>query len=123
MTKIVLSKHALERAKSRKIAPALIEQIIFNPDRTYDLQAGKVKFTKYLNGRHYQIIATELKSEKCWLVISVWVRGEEDRVPLLWLMISAPFRLVWWLICQLFALLSFLFTKIIAKIARKNRPI
>jgi len=119
MAKIILSKHALERAKFRKISLSAVERIILNPDQTFNLKDGKFKFIKNLDNRHYQVVATHIKKENKWLVISVWVRGENDQVPFVWILITAPFRLTWWLLKILIRLISF----IIAKIAGKNRPI
>ncbi len=119
MAKIILSKHALERARSRKIALSAIEKIILNPDQTFNLKDGKFKFIKNLDNRHYQVVAAHIKKENKWLVISVWVRGEDDRAPFAWILITAPFRLIWWLLKNLVRFLLF----IIAKIAGKNRPI
>jgi hypothetical protein len=115
MAKIVLSKHALERAKFRKIELSVIEKIIFNPDQKINLKDGKFKFIKNLNHRRYQIIAADIKKENKWLVISVWVRGEEDRVPLMWILISAPFRLLWWLLQKLYTAFLIILAKIAAK--------
>lgn len=112
MAKIILSKHALERARSRRIELALIEKVIANPDKKFRLDDEKTKFLKKVDNRRYQVVATYLKNENKWLVISVWVRGEDDRLPLIWILISAPFRLLWWLIKNLW--------QIIAKIAVKK---
>lgn len=116
MAKIILSKHALERARLRKIELSAIEQIILNPEQKINLRDGKFKFIKTLNNRRYQIVAADVKKENKWLVISVWVRGEDDRVPFTWILITAPFRFLWWLLKNLFrALLA-----IVAKIAGKK---
>ena len=98
MAKIILSKHALARAKSRRIAIALLEKIILKPDKTFTLKDDKFKFVKNLAGRHYQVVATQLKKENKWLVISAWVKGEDDQPPFAWTLITAPFRVIWWLL-------------------------
>lgn len=92
-----------------------IEQLILFPDDKQTLGDNKFKFFKNISGRRYQAVATYLSKKDKWLVVSVWVRGEEDQLPLAWLIITAPFRLLWWFARQLW--------KIIAKIAVKNRPI
>ncbi len=116
MAKIILSKHALERARLRHIELSVIEQIILNPEQKINLRDGKFKFIKNLNNRHYQIVAADIKKENKWLVISVWVRGEDDRLPLIWILISAPFKFLWWLLKNFFQT----FRDIFAKIARKK---
>ena len=115
MPRIVLSKHAMARARSRQMELYGIEQLILFPDNKKSLGENKFKFQKIVKQRNYQAIATWLDKENKWLIISVWVRGEEDQLPLAWLIITAPLRLLWWLVKQLW--------QIIAKIAVKNRPI
>ncbi len=112
MPEIILSNHARQRAKLRKIELSAIRQLILYPSNKIDLGENKFKFFKNVSHRRYQAVATHLKNENKWLVISVWVKGEEDQLPLLWLLISLPFRLTWWLIKSLW--------QIIAKIARKK---
>lgn len=120
MPKISLTKHALERARSRQMELYAIEQLILFPDHKKALGDDKFKFQKIINQRNYQAVATWLAKENKWLIISTWVRGEEDRLPLVWLLISWPFRLVWrlllWLLQQLWRGLR----GIIARIAGKK---
>lgn len=98
MPQITLSKHALQRARSRKMELYAIEQLILFPDRKSATEDGKFKFQKNISGRHYQAVGTYLAKEDKWLIISVWVRGEEDELPLAWKIITAPMRLTWWLL-------------------------
>lgn len=112
MAKIILSKHALERARLRGIELFVIEKIILNPEQKINLRDGKFKFIKNINNRRYQIVAADIKKENKWLVISVWVRGENDRAPFVWILISAPFRLSWWLLQSFFKLFKSLLQKL-----------
>jgi hypothetical protein len=98
MPKITLSKHALDRARSRKMELYAIEQLILFPDQKTELEDGKCKFQKNISGRHYQAVGTWLAKENKWLIISVWVRGEEDELPLAWRIIILPVQLLWWLL-------------------------
>jgi len=116
MPKIVLTKHALERARSRKMELYPIERTILDPDKKISLGEQKFKFLKNVAGRHYQLVATFLPKEDKWLIISVWIRGEEDQLPFMWRLIRAPFYFLWWLIRIIFQLLW----NIIAKIASKK---
>jgi len=116
MAKIILSKHALERAQLRGIELSVIEKVILNPEHKINLKDGKFKFIKKIYDRHYQVIASEVKKENKWIVISVWVRGENDRIPLIWTLISAPFRLFWWILKKLIKA----FLTILAKTADKK---
>ncbi len=83
MPKIVLSNHAMERARSRKMELYGIEKLILDPDKKISLGEEKFKFLKNVSGRNYQAIATYLQKENKWLIVSVWVRGEEDKLPLI----------------------------------------
>lgn len=109
MPKVILSTHAIDRAKLRKMELYGIEKLVLNPDKKISLGQNKFKFLKKIGDRRYQAIASYLPKENNWLVISVWVRGEDDRVPLIWQIITLPFRLLWWI-------LKFIW-QIIAKIA------
>jgi hypothetical protein len=120
MPKIVLSKHALQRARLRKMELYAIEQLILHPDQKFSLGENKFKFHKNISNRHYQAVATYLSKEDKWLIISAWIKGEEDQLPFIWLLISAPFRLLWWLLLNFFQLLGQMLGQIVAKIARKN---
>jgi hypothetical protein len=120
MSKVVLSNHALARAKSRKMELKAIDKLILEPERKIILDQQKFKFFKKIGHRHYQAVATYLPKEDKWLVISVWVKGEADQPPFVWLLITAPFRLLWFL-CQMFwRLIRWFINRIIAKIAGKK---
>lgn len=116
MPKIILSKHALERARSRKMDLYPIERTIIDPDQKISLGEQKFKFLKNVSGRKYQLVATYIAKEDKWLIISAWVRGEEDRLPFIWTLITAPFRLLWWLLKTILQTLW----QIIAKLAWKK---
>lgn len=102
MAALVLSKHAQDRARSRGIATSDIATVIHQAQQSTKLDDGKIKFQKIIDGRLHQVIAKYLEPERKWLVVSVWVRGEEDRAPLVWLIISWPFRVLWSL-CKIIA--------------------
>ena len=112
MPKIVLTKHALQRARSRKMELYAIEQLILFPENKISVGENKFKFFKNIGERRYQAVASYLKKEDKWLIISVWVKGEEDQLPFVWIIITSPFRLIWWAIKLLW--------KIIARIAGKK---
>ncbi len=96
---IVFTKHAKERMVLRSISPATVETVLDNPDRTTPTEKpNTTKFVKTINGREIQVIARHLPEEHKTLIISVWVRGEDDPENLAWLFISLPFRLLWKLV-------------------------
>jgi hypothetical protein len=102
MPDFIFTKHALERLHQRSISQERAEAVLRHPDKTFPgKKAGTIKFIRELDGRNIQLIATYLEREKQWLVVSAWVRGEEDKVPLMWQILTAPFKLSWWLLKRL----------------------
>lgn len=77
---ITFTTHALERMKLRNIYRYEVQQTILNPEQTFEEQDHKVKFIgKELSlNRSYHVVAKFLAEENKWLVISAWIRGEED---------------------------------------------
>ncbi len=115
MAKVIISTHARERISRRAISLTDLEKTIAYPDFRDEQADGKIKFSKTIAGRKHQVVATFLQEQQAWLVVSAWVRGEEDRLPLTWLIISWPFRLVWqitsWLLQQLWHLIKRIFAE------------
>ena len=111
MSDFIFSKHALERLKQRSISQDIAEVALRNPDKTFPgKKPGTVKFIKYIQNRNVQLVGTYLADQKKWLVVSAWVRGEDDQVPLVWTLLTLPFKGAWWLIRKVFT----------SKTARKN---
>lgn len=102
---VILTKHAKERTNQRGMTITGIEDTILNPDKKISLPAGQTKFIKQQGKRLYQAVAIYKEQEHAWLVLSVWVRGEEDRPDLLWLIITTPFIWLWQLLKFIFRLL------------------
>lgn len=95
----ILTKHAKERLKQRWISEHVIESVLRSPDRTEPgSKPGTVKFIRTMNDRQIQLVGTYLKDEDRWLIVSAWVRGEDDKPPLMWQLITLPFVLIWKLI-------------------------
>jgi hypothetical protein len=92
---LVFSKHALGRARDRTLTQDAIYQVIQSPDKKF-VNKDNTKFIRTINDRKIHVVATPIENQQ-WLVISAWVRGEDDRLSLVWQMITAPFRLIWWL--------------------------
>lgn len=99
---IILTKHAQERKKLRKISNYEIQLTLNTPDQEIELKPNLFKFKKKVKKRKLQIIAQYLKEQKKYLIISVWVRGEDDPIPLTWRLITLPFKLIWWFFKWLF---------------------
>lgn len=109
---LIFTKHAWFRLKERSITSDQIYQTLQYPEKKLTLNEQKIKFIKKLNQRQIQVIAQFLMQENKWLIISVWVRGEADKIPLIWQIISLPFRLIFQLIKHSF---FFLFHRKTAK--------
>jgi hypothetical protein len=92
---LVLTNHAKGRILNRSLTLENLFQTIKFADNQFDLNENKTKFIKNISGRRYQVIAKYLADDKQWLIISAWVRGEDDKEPLVWQIISLPFKLVW----------------------------
>jgi hypothetical protein len=93
---LVFTKHAKERINDRILTAEHIFQAIKFPDNKFIHKTNK-KFIKLINSRKIHVIANFLPKENKWLIISAWVRGEEDRQPLVWRLITLPFRLLFWI--------------------------
>ncbi len=73
------SIHARERMELRKIHPNEVRETLFYPQETYPDDEEKVKFIKKLSHRYpIHVIGRFLPEENTWLIVTVWVRGEED---------------------------------------------
>jgi hypothetical protein len=99
---LIFTNHAEHRLRDRSLRKEAIYQTIHQPTHKQEMDKGEIKFIARYNDRQYHVIATHLQQEDKWLIISNWVRGEEDRVPLSWQLITAPFRLIWYITRQIF---------------------
>ena len=77
---IVFTSHAQKRLSRRDITEENVIRAIRMPDKIIKQEKdGFYKFIKIINEREVQVIAKKLTVENKWLVVSVWVRGEEDK--------------------------------------------
>lgn len=97
---LIFTNHAFDRLSLRSITQDAIWQTINYPEKKYP-QDQTIKFIKSVQDRRLHVIASWLAKENKWLVVSVWVRGEEDQEPVIWQLITLPFKLIWWLIKKL----------------------
>ena len=98
---VIFTKHGLQRSKDRSISANRVYETINYPDKVKNKHAQQQTFIKEKYGRKYHVVATYKPEQKKYLVISTWVRGEDDRQPIVWQLITAPFRILWWLIKKL----------------------
>lgn len=99
---LVFTNHAWDRLQDRSVSLDLIWRTVRQPSQQIALGDNKTKYIREVNGRPVHVVASWLPHEQRWLVISVWVRGEQDKVPLIWQIISSPFKICWWLLKQIF---------------------
>jgi hypothetical protein len=92
--KIIYTKHARERIRKRSLSFTGVEDTLSHPDKHQYLEQKQEKFIKLQGKRLYHVVATYLPKEKSWLIVSAWVRGEQDQAPLSWRLITFPFRLI-----------------------------
>ncbi len=95
---LIFTKHAYDRIKQRSVSMDAIYQTVKNPDKKQSKGEGKQKYFKTIRNRNYQVIATYKSDQNKFLVISAWVRGEDDRLPLAWILITSPFKFLFWII-------------------------
>lgn len=92
---LVFTDHALERLHLRSLSQDKIFQVVSHPEKKFSTdKSGQFKYILTLKGRKIHVVAKKLPQEKKWLVISVWVRGEDDPVPIAWQIITFPFKII-----------------------------
>lgn len=99
---IILTTHAAERLRQRSISEYIVAAVIEHPDKSYTEKNNSKKFIRTYNGRRYHVVAQWKPSEQKWLIVSAWVRGENDSEPLSTTLILLPFRVIWWAVKTMF---------------------
>lgn len=100
-SQIIFTKHALSRSQQRYVPQNKIEQVLQYPDNTISLEDNKTKFIRVINQRQFQVIASYLAKEDKWLIISAWVRGEEDSKPIFYQLLESFGRGLLWVVKQI----------------------
>ncbi|MBT3249228.1 MAG: DUF4258 domain-containing protein [Candidatus Pacebacteria bacterium] len=91
---LVFTNHALERLRLRSVSRNQVWQVIASPDKKFPSnKLQQIKFTGIVNHRNIQLVAKHLPDQNKWLIVSVWVRGEDDPTPLMWKIITLPFKI------------------------------
>ena len=75
---VVFTKHARERLELRKTGEDMVIQVMRNPSTTHSIEDGKIKFLGKSMGAKVHVIAKPIPEQNKWLVVSLWVRGEDD---------------------------------------------
>lgn len=94
---VIFTNHAWQRLSERTITADMAVAAITYPDKTYP-SATTTKFIRTIHGRKVHVVASRDSKTNQWVVVSTWVRGETDKIPLSWQLLTAPFRLLWWLL-------------------------
>lgn len=92
---VIFTKHAAERMALRSISEHSVWETISYPDSVKSENQNSKRYIKNIHDRRYFVVASYIHNEKKFLVISCWVRGEDDRVPLMWTLITLPFKILW----------------------------
>jgi hypothetical protein len=79
---VIFTNHAIERLKLRRISQQMVVQTVKRPDDSFLEDDGDTRFIKDIKGRNVHIVARQADEPGKWLVISAWVRGEDDPKPL-----------------------------------------
>lgn len=98
---VVFSKHAIQRLKKRKISQDAVVKTLNKPAEKEEEDNGNVKFIKEVNQREIHVIANWLEDENRWIVVSAWVRGEDDPRPIWQWVFILPYRLLRWVFKRL----------------------
>ncbi|NDJ60661.1 MAG: DUF4258 domain-containing protein [Chloroflexi bacterium] len=91
---IIFTEHALERSRLRRISQEMVLQTIKSPERSELEDDGDTKFIREINDRNVHVVSRFLDDERKWLIISAWVRGEDDPKPLWQQVLLLPVRLI-----------------------------
>lgn len=76
---VVWTNHALERLKRRGISQSEALSVMRKPEKSFPgKKNNSVKFIKTISGRPIHLVAT-MSDQKKWVVMSAWVRGENDQ--------------------------------------------
>lgn len=102
---LIFTNHAYHRLKQRSLSEHGVWKTVHHPKRTTK-KGENTKFIRAINDRTYHVVSAYLPKEQKHLIISVWVRGEDDQLPLMWQLLTLPFKLVWSLLRWLFKQLN-----------------
>lgn len=76
---MIWTDHAIDRLNKRHIPQADALKVMANPAKTFPgKKPGTVKFIRTINDRCIHLVG-KLNDQKQWVVLTAWVRGEEDR--------------------------------------------
>lgn len=113
---VVFTKHARERRDLRSVSDDMIIQVMRNPVQIQKIEDGKIKFIGKAMGAKVHVISKPIVEENKWLVITIWVRGEDDAGNFadsykrwgrrLWFLFPIPYLLVFIIIIVLVVIIT-----------------
>lgn len=99
---IIWTNHAIDRLQKRNISQYDAVKVINDPDKTMlGKSDNSLKFIKTINGRQIHLIGNK-NDNKEWVIVTAWVRGEEDKH-------GFPENVIYWLVGALWKLVKFVF--------------
>lgn len=72
MTKVIWTKHATERNKERQITQSWIEQTIYDPEISNQVEDGKMESKKKFGNQTVSVITKEVENSNK-LILSAWI--------------------------------------------------
>ncbi len=119
---IIFTDHAIERMQLRRLDPVTLHELWHAPEHIESLAEGKEKRIATKHDRTVHMIGTYLADEDRWLLISTWVRGEDDPLPVVWQVLAGLVRMGWrllrFVLQMLIKLIRFIGRKFSSQIAR-----
>ena len=91
---IIFTDHALKRLKRRKISQAMVAKAVKSPQSREKEDNGNTRFVRVVDSRNLHVIARYLPDERKWLIVSAWVRGEDDARPIWMRVLLAPVTII-----------------------------
>lgn len=91
---LIFTDHALQQMKKRRIKHRMVYEAIKKPDTQEPEEDDKVRFTRVIDERDLHVVASFVPTQDKWMVVTAWVRGEEDPRPFTIVLLLLPFRIL-----------------------------
>jgi len=105
------TKHALKRTKKRSLKQRDIYLTIKKPDKKIKKSRVVTKYSKLIKDRKYQVLTSFIPKENKHLVISAWIRGEDDPHSFFIQLLLVIYKLVVFPLKLIFIFIKFLLKK------------
>lgn len=100
---LIFTNHALERMKKRSLDSEDVYQAISYPENILKLEKFKKKYIKKIRERNIQVVVAPAKQNpEQKLVVSVWVRGENDKPGVIIQIFTSLFKFIKWIFKKIF---------------------